>query len=216
MQIGVGPDRASARAPQAAEGERMSGTRSVQPEYFEALYARNPDPWGFEGSAYERDKYADTLASLPRPRYASGLEVGCSIGMLTRELAGRCDRLLGVDLAEAALDQARRRNADLPHVAFARMRFPDERPAGVFDLVVFSEVLYYFDEVDLGRVASAALSLLAPHGDLVLVHWILENDCTLPGDVAVDTFRGDVRAATETLAQKRAERYRIDVLRRHG
>ena len=194
----------------------MNKAPSVQPEYFDALYARNPDPWGFEGSDYERGKYADTLACLPQPRYASGLEVGCSIGILTRQLAGRCDRFLALDVAEAALVQARRRNADLAHVAFERMRFPDERPAGAFDLAVFSEVLYYFDETDLGRVAAAVLALLAPGGDLVLVHWVMENDCPLPGDIAVDTFLLHVAPAAEMLAQKRTERYRVDVLRRRG
>lgn len=191
-------------------------TPSLQGEHFDALYASNPDPWGFEGSDYERAKYADTVASLPRPHYAAGLEIGCSIGFLTRELAPHCDRLLGLDVAEAALAQARRRNADLPQVAFQRMRFPDERPPGSFDLVVLSEVLYYFDEADLEPVARAAVAAAAPQGDMVLVHWILDNDCPLTGDAAVDCFLRHAAPATEVLMQKRAERYRVDVLRRRG
>ena len=43
---------------------------SLPPGYFEAIYARDPDPWRFADSAYERAKYDATLAALPRPRYA--------------------------------------------------------------------------------------------------------------------------------------------------
>lgn len=55
---------------------------SLPPDYFDVRYAADPDPWNFAGSPYERDKYAATLAALPRERYASALEVGCSIGVL--------------------------------------------------------------------------------------------------------------------------------------
>ena len=36
----------------------------ADPGYFERLYARDPDPWRFATSEYERDKYAATLAAL--------------------------------------------------------------------------------------------------------------------------------------------------------
>jgi len=64
---------------------------SLPPGYFDALYAASPDPWAFETSAYERAKYAATLDALPARRYRRALEVGCSIGVLTRQLADRCD-----------------------------------------------------------------------------------------------------------------------------
>ena len=82
-------------------------TRTLDPAYFDALYALDPDPWKFASSAYERKKYAVTLAAMPKPRYARGLEIGCSIGVLTRELAARCDAILGVDVAQAPLTGAR-------------------------------------------------------------------------------------------------------------
>ena len=37
------------------------------------LYEESADPWGFETSAYERRKYALTLAALPRERYTLGV-----------------------------------------------------------------------------------------------------------------------------------------------
>ena len=72
----------------------LSATGSLAPQYFERLYAESADPWDFEASPYETAKYAATLAALPRPRYANALELGCSIGVLTRQLAPRCERLL--------------------------------------------------------------------------------------------------------------------------
>ena len=84
-------------------------TESIEPAYFDALYAADPDPWRFASSDYEREKYAATLDALPPRRFAAALEVGCSIGVLTRQLAARCDTLLALDVAEAALAQARAR-----------------------------------------------------------------------------------------------------------
>ena len=86
---------------------KLSASGSLAPEYFERLYAQSADPWDFEASPYEAAKYAATLAALPRPRYANAFELGCSIGVLTRALAPRCERLLATDVSEAALAQAR-------------------------------------------------------------------------------------------------------------
>jgi hypothetical protein len=75
--------------------------RTLEPAYFDNVYAADSDPWKFASSAYERDKYAATLAAFPKPRYASAFEIGCSIGVLTSALAPRCDALLAVDAAAA-------------------------------------------------------------------------------------------------------------------
>ncbi len=69
---------------------------SLPPRYFDDLYAHDPDPWQFETSAYEAAKYDATLDALPIERFASALEVGCSIGVLTARLAPRCDELLAI------------------------------------------------------------------------------------------------------------------------
>jgi hypothetical protein len=72
----------------------MTSKPSLQPDYFDAIYQRDPDPWQFATSEYEAGKYRATLAALPRKHYRNGFEVGCSIGVLTRMLAERCDDLL--------------------------------------------------------------------------------------------------------------------------
>ena len=138
---------------------------------FDRLYAADPDPWGFATSPYEREKYDATVLALGGRRYRRGLELGCSIGVLTARLAAHCDLLLAVDVAEAALAQARGRLAALPHVRVARREIPEELPDGPFDLIVASEVLYYLDAPALEAAVEAVAAALEPGGSLLAVHW---------------------------------------------
>jgi SAM-dependent methyltransferase len=138
-------------------------------DYFDELYARDADPWGFETSRYEQAKYAATIAALGSRRYATGLEVGCSIGVLTARLAERCDRLLAVDAARAAAEVARERLAGAPHVTVERRELPEAFPAGPFELIVCSEVLYYLDEPAFEAMLDAIEQALT--GSLLAVHW---------------------------------------------
>ena len=135
--------------------------------YFDDLYARSADPWGFDGRWYEERKRALTLALLPAPRYATAYEPGCSIGVLTRELAGRCDALLATDIAASAVTAARQRCAGLRQVTVEQAMLPTGWPPAAFDLVVLSELGYYFDESDLATVASYACG----NDTVVAVHW---------------------------------------------
>jgi SAM-dependent methyltransferase len=190
---------------------------SLPAAFFEEFYRQDPDPWGFATSPYERDKYAATLAALPAPRYARAFEVGCSIGVLSRQLAERCDSLLSIDAAEAPLAAARQRCADAPHVAIRRARVPEDWPEGEsFDLILLSEVLYYFDPADLAVVAARVLGALRPGGDVVLVHWLPVAEPPYPqtGDAAVQGFLAAAGAGLRPLAARREPLYRLDVLRR--
>jgi cyclopropane fatty-acyl-phospholipid synthase-like methyltransferase len=183
---------------------------SLKPAYFEALYAANPDPWQFETSAYEREKYDATLTALP-PHIGSAFEIGCSIGVLTRGLAERCNTLFAVDVAEAALAAARRRCADQSNVTIARMQIPQEWPAEPFDAILFSEVLYYLCSHDLVHTATQARASITPGGYALLVHYTLPTDYPTSGDAATDRF---IAASGFTpILQRRAAQYRLDLLR---
>jgi trans-aconitate methyltransferase len=190
-------------------------TGTLPTAFFDDFYDGNPDPWGFATSEYERGKYAATLAALPRSHYASAFEVGCSIGVLTRQLAERCDRLLSIDAAEAPLQQALSRNTDAPWVEIRRARVPEDWPEGRrFDLILLSEVLYYFSREDLARLAQLALEALLPDGDLVLVHWLPATSYPMTGDEAVSTFAELAGDALRPTSSAREELYRLDVFRR--
>ncbi|MGH3152802.1 MAG: SAM-dependent methyltransferase [Streptosporangiaceae bacterium] len=139
--------------------------------YFDAMYETASDPWGFEDRWYEQRKYAISIAMLPERRYRRAFEPGCSIGVLSRRLAGRCDHLLSCDVAEAAVRAAADRTRDLSHVRVERRQIPGQWPTGRFDLVVFSEILYYFGDGDLDQVLSSGVRALQPGGTLLAVHW---------------------------------------------
>lgn len=188
---------------------------SLGRDYFDALYARNPNPWRLGASDYEHAKYADTLAALEGRRFVRAVEVGCAIGELTAVLAPACGEFLGVDVAEAALAQARRRNAGSPHVAFTHLPMPRERPPGRFDLIVLSEVLYYFSIEDLASVAAWVGEALAPDGAVLLVHWLGETpDYPQTGDEACETFLAATAQVLTIDLRRRRELYRIDRLAR--
>ncbi|MFF5724850.1 SAM-dependent methyltransferase [[Kitasatospora] papulosa] len=139
--------------------------------YFEDMYRGEDDPWRLQERWYEQRKYALTVASLPRPRFRNAFEPACSVGQLTRLLAPRCERLLAADRVASAVETTRRRTADLGQVEVARLTVPEEWPEGRFDLVVLSELLYYFDEARLDELLSRATGALEPGGTLVTVHW---------------------------------------------
>ena len=186
---------------------------SLTPDYFAGLYGAgpDPDPWGFTTSAYEANKYAATLAALPRARYASGLEIGCSIGVLTQHLAPRCAALLGIDVVETALTAARARNAATPWARFEACAIPDAWPAGRFDLILLSEVAYFFTRADVARIAARIGASILPGGDIVLVHWLGETDYPLSGDAAAEALIADATFA-RPVHQARTAAYRLDVL----
>jgi SAM-dependent methyltransferase len=179
--------------------------------HFERLYAASDDPWNCRESAYERAKFADTLAHLPRPRYRRALEVGCSIGVLTDHLATRADRVLGIDASPRAIRLARagRRRAG---VAFRRARVPAEWPAGGFDLCVLSEVLYYLTPQErrqlTARLARAAVV------DVVLVNWRGATGTPWSGDEAAADIVRRARHRGFVAATTARPDYRVDVLRR--
>jgi SAM-dependent methyltransferase len=144
---------------------------TLEPGYFRAQYASSADPWGLAERWYETRKYALTVALLPRERYRAAFEPGCSIGVLTAQLAPRCDRLLACDAVPEAVASARVRTAALPGVRVERRAIPADWPPQSFDLIVFSELLYYFGEADLNQVLRRAVHALRPDGQLLAVHW---------------------------------------------
>jgi SAM-dependent methyltransferase len=149
--------------------DRAASTRR---EYFDNLYAQHPDPWGLTHRFYERRKRDLLLASLPRPHFRRAFEPGCAVGLLTAELAQRCDEVVAWDGAQVAVDQTTAhlaRHASAGAVSVARARIPGQWPTGRFDLIVLSEVGYYC--ADQHQLRSHVEASLAADGVLVACHW---------------------------------------------
>lgn len=157
---------------------------STDRQYFHKMYAVSDDPWSFASSAYERRKYALTVDTLPRVRYLSAFEPGCSIGVLTELLAPRCDSLLATDIVPSALDQATKRLEDYENVLVEYRAIPESWPDETFDLIVLSEVAYYFDTKSLRDVLEHVERSTSPGAHIIAVHWRGETDYPLTGDDA--------------------------------
>lgn len=188
---------------------------SLGADYFEDVFAGDPDPWGLESRPYEAEKHARTVASLGDRRFRRGLEVGCAGGALTARLADRCEALVALDISRTALDRARRRLGHRPHLAFHQAAFPhDVALAGPFDLIVLSEVAYYWSDQDLAAAAAFVRAHLAPGGMVLLVHWTGETDYPQTGDGAVTMLWRDLEDILSVSLDARHPGYRLDLWRR--
>jgi 2-polyprenyl-3-methyl-5-hydroxy-6-metoxy-1,4-benzoquinol methylase len=182
--------------------------------HFERLYRVDPDPWNFTTSAYEHDKYEATLSALGARRFGRALEVGCSIGVLTERLAGRCDQVLGLDFAPSAIAAARARCAPYPGVKIEQMQVPRQWPEGRFDLILFSEVLYFLNESDLMEICAHATRSILPGGRVLLVNYTGVTDDPCSGDAAAGFFIKETAPTLQLLVQRRDSQYRLDLLAR--
>ena len=157
---------------------------SMDRAYFDEIYRSDPDPWKFESSWYEERKYALTIAALPERRYRSAFEPGCSVGVLSALLARRCDRLLATDIVAGVLDRARRRLSDSDGARVEMRAIPEAWPSGPFDLVVLSEIAYYFDGDTLEEIVAQLVASTTPGATVVGVHWRGATNYPLTGDQA--------------------------------
>ncbi len=148
--------------------------KQVPIEDFEQRYRSDPDPWRFATSEYEQRRFDVTAACLPAGRFRRGFEPGCAGGELTMRLASRCDELVAWDGSETVVEHARRKiaAAGVEHVQLGVGVVPGQWPSGPFDLVVLSEIGYYFDRAGALRLAASTVSCLAPGGTLLAAHWL--------------------------------------------
>jgi SAM-dependent methyltransferase len=157
---------------------------SMHRSYFHEMYQSNPDPWQFESSWYEQRKYELTMDALPERRYRSAFEPGCSIGVLSSLLAERCDQLLSTDIVPDVVQRARDRCRRFSGVRVEVRAIPEQWPTGPFDLVVLSEIAYYFDASGLNEVMAQVLASTTEGATVVAVHWRGATNYPLTGDEA--------------------------------
>lgn len=193
----------------------MEKKETLSADYFAQVYDAQDDPWNFETSPYEAQKYTATIQALPNSHYRKALEIGCSIGVLTKMLAEKCLNLLATDVSEKALDFAKVRCSDVPNVTFKKLSFPQELPDDRFDLILISEVAYYLSEEDWKLAIHKVYDLLAENGEIVLVHWLPEvPDYPQTGDQVHYSFKKEIGAKMNNVFKTRTEQYRIDVWRK--
>lgn len=152
---------------------------------FETIYRESNDPWASASTKYryQRRKYETLVGLLPEGRrFASALDLGCGVGLMSKLLAGRADEVVGIDVAHAAVGRAAKVHAAVGNLSFEQGDVLDlpARLDARFDLVVIADVLYYLmplDEAVLGKVAHRIADLLAPGGLCLLAnHFFFSAD----------------------------------------
>ena len=105
-----------------------------------------------------------------------------------------------------------------PHVRFERRAIPDNFPEGTFDLVLISEVGYYWSREDLERARRRIEASLVEGGHLLLVHWTpYVEDYPLTGDAVHEAFLAASRGGDAPLRAcygQRERQYRLDLFER--
>lgn len=188
--------------------------------HWNALFRRE-DPWNY-ASEYEQLKYRHTLELLPPGGIVRALELGCAEGRFSEMLAPRVTSLLAVDVADKALQRAGQRCADAGNVQFLQHDISRGLPAGEFDLIVCSEILYYLqDQVELAFVAAEMVNAIKPGGCLLMTHAnMVSDDRSVTGfdfNEIGAKFIGELFADLEALefeCELRTELYRVQLFRK--
>ena len=138
---------------------------------FERLYLENPDPWNYRLSPYERQKYERVLACALKWRRASesALEVGCSVGVFSRMLAGHFHKVTAIDVSKEALAAVARYNHSAKAVRFMHRDLQSLDIDHQYDVIFCAEVLYYIREKDVEIVCRQLDKYLSARGIIVLV-----------------------------------------------
>ena len=146
------------------------------PDFFESMYKRDRDPWNFSSSEYEQGRYETIISALDDTHYKRAFEPGCSIGIMTAKLAPLCEKLFAIDMSHTAILNAQQYCLSASNVDLRVGRLPQDIPEGSFDLIVFSEIGYYFEEPDLLTVGSLLVKRLEHGGVLLAAHWLGHSD----------------------------------------
>jgi SAM-dependent methyltransferase len=142
----------------------------------ETLYRDCADPWQSVAPRYryQQRKYEVVISFLPEDTvYGLALDLGCGLGSLARHLALRAKHVIGMDVAQTAVDRARIMHADITNLSFEQGDILDI-PAmwnGKVDLITITDTLYYLPDLTEEKLNSIALriaDLLAPGGICML------------------------------------------------
>ena len=145
---------------------------SYSASWLKNFYKRTVDPYHFDGTPYEAEKYAHTMRLLNGRIYENALEIGAAEGIFTQLLAPICTSVLAVEVADAAVARANERLRGCTNVTFIQATLPHQMPDGQFDLIIASDVLYYFPKDVVLELLARFEEGLKPGGILFTLHYL--------------------------------------------
>lgn len=139
-------------------------------------YAK-PNPWGTAGGIDDQVRTRALTQRLRHARFDYGLDLGCGEGGLTNELAKICEKVVGYDISDKAIERAR---SSFPHVRFGVGDLLDviklpEVVAAPFDFISVAETLYYLQTDSERQEAVAGLARLGAPSCLFFVSVIVNS-----------------------------------------
>ena len=99
------------------------------------------DPWRFDVSCYEQERFRKMLQLVCMVPHESILEVGCAEGHFTQQLLSVAAQVTALDLSGIAIERAKRRATQAQYVVTKAEEFAHQ--GSLFDVVVCGEMLYY-------------------------------------------------------------------------
>lgn len=187
----------------------MSTANTSSSDFFEAKYRQKADPWDFATSPYELSRYDAIIGALANRRYKRAFEPGCSIGVLTEKLAAICDAVDAIDFSYTAVEQARKRCAALMNVVFLCASLLECGPFEGCDLIVLSEVGYYFSPQEWRERVEQMLSSLKPGASVLATHWLgTSSDHRISGDQVHEILQANSLLCLQH--SERNEAFRLD------
>jgi predicted TPR repeat methyltransferase len=147
----------------------------------------------YRGPAILRDAVAEAMRAAGRPlHFAALLDLGCGTGLAGVSFRALADRLTGVDLSPAMIEQAKAKGL-YDHLAcadLAEFLAAEAVAATRYQLIIAADVFVYLN--DIASIIAAAVRLLAPGGLLAFT---------------VETHSGDGAKLLPTLRYAYGEAY---------
>lgn len=150
--------------------------RPVTKSRYTEIFTARTDPWNYEVTSFEFEKFQAAIELLDGVRndacFERAWEIGCAEGVLTARLAQMCEQLSAADFIPLALERARVRCRESSNISFTKWDLKSDPAPGPFDLIVIIDVLASFGgRRDIRRARDKVVSALAPGG------YLLYGDC---------------------------------------
>lgn len=143
----------------------------IQQSSFDALFLTSKDPWKYQDSHYEASKRRALVDSLP-PNFQSLIEIGCADGHIIADIREKfpTPNLVGLDISSQAIQRAQARELRNTTFVVAAPGISQQmhKRYGTFDVIIFSEMLYYIGTLAAWKELMTPLRVLMKPGTVVV------------------------------------------------